>query len=65
MHAVDRLILVPPAFVNAVQLTHAVVQPILVQMVFASVVHLMLVAFQARRAVLDHVSVELLPAVLG
>lgn len=62
MHAVGRLILAPPAFVNAVQLTPAVVQPILVQMVFVSVVHLMLVAFQARHAALDHVSVELLQA---
>ena len=65
MHAVDRLILVPPAFVNVVQQTPAVVQPILVQMVFASVVHLMRVAFQARHAALDHVSVELLQAAQG
>ena len=65
MHVVVRLILAPPAFVNAAQLTPAVGQQILVQMVFASAVRLMLVAFQARHAVLDHVSVELLQAAQG
>ena len=65
MHAVGRLILAPPASVNAAQLTPAVEQQILVQMVFASVVHLMLVVFQARHAALDHVNVEHLQAAQG